>query len=94
MSKRGRFITYGSALALVLAGIVCAAVVSGVAGQVLAIVLIGSGLVILTGLIFMEVGLSEDRDREREARGAVAQSPRRRLEPARMPRLRGPRHQR
>jgi hypothetical protein len=83
---------YGTAVALIVAGIVCAAAVAGVTGQVLAMVLIGSGLVILTGLVFMEVGLSEDREREREARRGAPSTPRRRLEPTRMPRLRGPRH--
>jgi hypothetical protein len=71
VSKRARFFTYGSGIALVLAGTVCAAFVAGVRGQVLAMALIGSGLVILTGLVFMEVGLSEDRDRAKErGRGA------------------------
>ena len=96
MSKRTRIITYGSAVALVLAGAVCGATVAGVAGPVLAMVLIGSGLVILTGLVFMEVGLSEDRDRERELRHVTPPPPppRRRLEPTRLPRLRGHRHER
>jgi hypothetical protein len=79
---------------MVVAGTVCAAIVTGVAGQVLAMVLIGLGLVILTGLAFMEVGLSEDRDREREARRASPAPPRRRLDEIRPPRLRGPRHER
>jgi len=97
MSKRTRIITYGSAVALVLAGAVCGATVAGVAGPVLAMVLIGSGLVILTGLVFMEVGLSEDRDRdrERELRPVPPAPPRRRLEPTRPPpRVRGHRHER
>jgi hypothetical protein len=94
VSKRGRFIVYGFAVVLVMAGTVCAAVVPGVTGQVLAMVLIGSGLVILTGLVFLEVGLSEDREREREARRRAPSAPRGRLEPSKMPRLRGPRHER
>ncbi|HWF74094.1 MAG TPA: hypothetical protein VG186_12150 [Solirubrobacteraceae bacterium] len=94
MSKRGRFIVYGSAIALVLAGTASAAFVAGVAGQILAMVLIGTGLVILTGLVFMEVGLSEDRERARErGRGAPA-PPRRRLDDVHIPRVRGPRHER
>ena len=85
---------YGAAVALIVAGTVCAAAVAGVTGQVLAIFLIGSGLVILTGLVFMEVGLSEDRERERETRRGAPSTPRRRLEPTRKPRVRGPRHER
>jgi hypothetical protein len=79
---------------LVVAGTVCAAVVGGVLGQILTMALIGSGLVILTGLVFMEVGLSEDRERERELHRPAPSPPRRRLEPTRLPRLRGPRHER
>ena len=92
MSKRGRIISYGAAVVLVIAGGACAAAVGGVTGQLLTMALIGSGLVILTGLVFMEVGLSEDRERERELRRASPPLPRRRLEPTRMPRMRGPRH--
>ncbi len=94
MSTRGRFFTYGPAVALVLAGTACAIFVPGVAGQVLAMALLGSGLVILTGLVFMEVGLSEDRDREKELVPRSPSPPRRRLDEARPPRLRGPRHER
>jgi hypothetical protein len=54
----------------VLAGVVCAAVVGGETGQILALVLVGSGLVGVAGLAFMEVGLSEDRERERDQRRA------------------------
>jgi hypothetical protein len=94
VSKRGRFIIYGSAVLLIVVGTACAAAVSGVTGQVLAMALIGSGIVILTGLVFMEVGLSEDRDREKELRPATPRPPRRRLEPTRLPRQRGSRHER
>lgn len=76
-----------------------AAAISGTTGQVLAMALIGVGLVILTGLVFMEVGLTEDRERERErdreARRSAPSRPRRpRLEPMRMPRLREHRDER
>ena len=96
MTKRARIAVYGSAVALVLLGSACAALVDGVTGQVLAMALIGSGLVILTGLVFMEVGLSEDRERERELRRRPPPPPppARRLEAPRLPRLRGHRHER
>jgi hypothetical protein len=51
---------------LVVLGVMAATVLTGATGQVLAFVLIGLGLVLLTSLIFLEVGLSEDRDRARE----------------------------
>jgi hypothetical protein len=89
-------IAYGTAVILVVAGTVCAVAVGRLLGQILTMALIGSGLVILTGLVFMEVGLSEDRERERERRVASRPPapPRRRLEPTRPPRMRGPRHER
>jgi hypothetical protein len=106
MSKRGRIVVYGAAVALVLAGSACGALVDGTIGTVLAMALLGSGLVILTGLVFMEVGLSEDREREQEQeqerererereaarRQPAPAPPPRRLQPTRPPRLRGPRH--
>ena len=56
---------------LVVAGAVCAVVIAGGLGQILALVLIGLGLVAVTSLVFFEVGLSEDRQRTRDA-AAVA----------------------
>ena len=88
---RSRFITYGTAVLLVLGGGVCAASVAGTTGEILAMALIGVGLVLLTGLIFMEVGLTEDRERERERQARRAEPTRSRpprLDPIRMPRLR------
>jgi hypothetical protein len=70
VSRRNRIAVYGSAGLLVVAGVVCAAAVAGEAGQILALVLIGSGLVGFIGLAFLEVGLSEDRERDRERRRA------------------------
>jgi hypothetical protein len=66
---------------LVIAGIVCAVAFSGTLGTVLAFILISAGLVLATSLVFLEVGLSEDRDREREAERR--QESERRQEPAR-----------
>jgi hypothetical protein len=68
LTRRSRIGAYGSAALLVIAGAVCAAAVGGESGQILAMVLIGLGLVGLVGLAFYEVGLSEDRERAREQR--------------------------
>jgi hypothetical protein len=57
---------FGSAAALVLAGGVCAVLVGGVTGQVLTIVLVSAGLGGAVLLVFLEVGLSEDRERARD----------------------------
>jgi hypothetical protein len=67
MTLRSRILTFGLAGALVLAGGACAALVNGVVGEVLTIVLMSAGLAGGLLLIFFEVGLSEERELEREA---------------------------
>ena len=62
MSSRSRKLAFGSAAALVIAGVACAALVAGVLGEVLAIVLAGAGLTGAVLLLFLEVGLSEEHD--------------------------------
>lgn len=62
---------------IVVAGLVCAAFVPGVLGGALATALIGIGLVLATSLVFFEIGLSEDRDRElaeEDSRGGAGPS--------------------
>ena len=66
MSRRSRIVGFGSAALLVLAGIGCAFAFSGTLGQNLAFVLVALGLVLATALVFAEVGLTEDHERERE----------------------------
>lgn len=68
MENRSRIVTFGSAGLLVVAGVACGVAIGGETGGLLATVLGGLGLVAITALIFMEVGLSEDRERDREAR--------------------------
>lgn len=51
---------------LVLAGGACAALVSGVTGEVLTIVLMSAGLAGALLLVFLEVGLSEERALRRD----------------------------
>ena len=77
MSPRLRLLAFGSAAALVIAGAACAALVAGVAGEVLTIVLISGGLAGALLLLFLEVGLSEERDlaRDEERRRAVRRRP-------------------
>ncbi len=72
MSRRDRIIRYGAAAVLVIAGVACGALLSGTAGGTLATVLIGIGLVLAVGLVFYEVGLSEDRDRAEHPPGGPA----------------------
>ncbi|HEV3034030.1 MAG TPA: hypothetical protein VGX72_04495 [Solirubrobacteraceae bacterium] len=67
MSTRARILSFGSAAMLVVAGGACAALVSGVTGEVLTIVLIAAGLGGALLLIFLEIGLDEERELAREA---------------------------
>src|SRR5947209_16595826 len=68
MSRRSRIVGFGSAVLLVVAGVVCAAVIAPGLGEALALVLISLGLILAVSLVFLEFGLSEDRERAREAK--------------------------
>jgi hypothetical protein len=78
-------VAFGSAGLLVVAGALCAALVGGLTGQVLAIGLITVGLGGALLLVFLEVGLSEERElardeerrRKRARQNAHAKRPRR-----------------
>jgi hypothetical protein len=95
VSRRARVLSFGAAGLLVLAGALGAIFVGDGTGQILALVLISLGFVLATSLVFLEVGLSEDRELERERRrreragGPGAPGRARRL--PRLPRLRGSR---
>ncbi len=66
MAPRTRILAFGSAAALVLAGAICAALIGGLTGQVLTIALVTAGLGGAILLVFLEVGLSEDREQARD----------------------------
>jgi hypothetical protein len=66
MPRRTRIAAFGSAAAMVIAGLLCGVLIDGLTGQVLAIALISFGLGGALLLVFFEVGLSEDHERERE----------------------------
>jgi hypothetical protein len=68
VSRRARILAYGSAGLAIVAGVVCAAALGGGLGDALALALVGIGLVMITSLMFLEVGLGEDRARELEQR--------------------------
>ncbi|MGZ4246572.1 MAG: hypothetical protein ACXVSE_19990 [Solirubrobacteraceae bacterium] len=55
-------------MAVAVVGVACGALIPGSAGGTAATVLVGLGLVGVVSLIFYEIGLTEDRDRAREAR--------------------------
>ena len=87
MTNRARVMSFGSAGALVVAGGICGVVVNGLTGDLLMIgfLMVGLGGALL--LAFLDVGLTEERDRAREE-----QALRRRVE--RQRRLRLPRRPR
>jgi hypothetical protein len=88
VAPRPRVLAFGSAAALVVAGSICAVLVGGLAGEVLAIALITLGLGAIVLLMFLEVGLSEERElaREEKLRRQAAGDRERRLRPRRRPR--------
>jgi hypothetical protein len=66
VTPRWRALSFGSAAALVVAGSICAAVVGGRTGDAIAIALITLGLGAVVLLLFLEVGLSEEKEVARE----------------------------
>jgi hypothetical protein len=64
---RTRNAAFGAAGGLVIAGILVAALVDGTAAGVVSIMLIGIGGVLAVALVFLAIGLSEDRERAAEA---------------------------
>jgi NADH:ubiquinone oxidoreductase subunit 6 (subunit J) len=91
VARRPRFLAFGSAAALVVAGAICAVLVGGLTGQVLAIALITLGLGAVVLLMFFEVGLSEERElaREEKRRRQPTTDEERRPRPRRWPRRPG-----
>jgi hypothetical protein len=91
VAPRPRVLAFGSAAALVVAGSICATLVGGLTGEVLAIALITLGLGAAVLLMFLEVGLSEERElaREEKRRRQRAADGQRRLRRRRWPRRPG-----
>jgi hypothetical protein len=67
MAQRTRIAAYGSAVALIVLGVPCGLlIIGGKAGDVVAASLVTLGLGAILLLVFLEIGLSEDRDRAKE----------------------------
>jgi len=66
MSQRTRVLAFGTAAVLLIAGAVCVALVGGITGEVLAITLMSAGLAGALLLVFLEIGLGEERDLARD----------------------------
>ena len=87
VTSRARIASFGGAFLAIIAGAVVGALAGGVAGEAVAISLGSLGVIAIVSLVFLEVGLSEDRERAREdaARGRPP------AKPSRQPRLSRPR---
>jgi hypothetical protein len=66
VAPRSRILAFGSAGLAVVLGALSAALLEGLTGQLLAIGLVSLGLGGALLLVFLEVGLSEERERARE----------------------------
>jgi fatty acid desaturase len=66
--RRAARLRFGAAAALFVIGAVLAAVGDGVADLV-AVVVMGVAAVLAVSFVFLEIGLSEDRERAREGPG-------------------------
>ena len=84
MTRRGRVLSFGGAIAMMVAGAIAGAILGGITGEAVAIAFVSVGAIAVISLIFLEVGMSEDRAREREAR--EARRAQRRPPPLRRPR--------
>jgi hypothetical protein len=80
MTARKRVLWFGGSGLLVLLGVIAGPAIGGITGEAIMIALEGLGGIAIVSLVFLEVGLSEDRERDREA-GAKGVAPRRRLRP-------------
>jgi len=90
VAPRARVLAFGSAAALVVAGSICGVLIGGLTGEVIAIALITLGLGGVVLLMFLEVGLSEERQLAREEKRRQRPGDReRRFRPRRFPRRPG-----
>jgi hypothetical protein len=68
LKPSARATRYGVAVAIVIIGILCGAVIPGTTGGTICTAVVGIGLVGVISLVFYDVGLTEDRDRDRVRR--------------------------
>jgi membrane protein involved in colicin uptake len=65
LKPSARALRYGAAIAVVVVGILCGAIIPGTLGGTICTAVVGVGLVAVISLVFYDVGLTEDRDRAR-----------------------------
>jgi hypothetical protein len=83
MTSRTRLLSFGAAGVLIVLGVIAGPVLGGITGEAVAIALLSVGAIAVVSLVFLEVGLSEDRERARErpVRTIRRRPPRRRRRP-------------
>jgi uncharacterized membrane protein len=69
MTRRRRYETYGSAVVVAIIGGIVGALASSLVLQAVGWSLFGLALGAIVLLVFLEIGLSEDRAREEEEKG-------------------------
>jgi uncharacterized membrane protein YfcA len=85
MSGRQRIWAYGSAVALMLVGVICGFAVSGLVGDIIRLSMITLGLGAILLLVFYEIGLSEDKALAKEEEERRRRRPRHEEPPPRRP---------
>jgi hypothetical protein len=91
MAPRTRVLAFGSAAALVIIGGICAVVINGYTGELVALSLITLGLGAVLLLVFLEIGLSEDHEVAKEEDERRRQAAKREASRHRPPRSKWPR---
>jgi hypothetical protein len=92
MTPRTRLLSFGAAALLIVLGVIAGPVLGGITGEAVAIALLSVGAIAIVSLVFLEVGLSEDRERAAEDARRKRQAPRTGAPPPwrrRLPRRRG-----
>ena len=89
MTPLSRALAFGGAFLAIVAGAVAGPVIGGITGEAVALSLVSLGVIAIISLVFLEVGLSEDRERARED-ALRRRPPPRPLRPPRLPRRRRP----
>ena len=75
LKPSARAMRYGIAIAVVVVGILCGAIIPGTLGGTICTAIVGIGLVAVISLVFYDVGLTEDRDRAQRRRASEAPPP-------------------
>jgi hypothetical protein len=79
MAPRTRLISFGAGALTIVAGLIARPLLGGVTGEAVSIALYSLGGIAIVSLVFLEVGLSEDRDRAGEPPRARVPQPATRL---------------